>query len=110
MNAIEIPYVLEVGPVRIDHMTRTVTVHGRPVPFSRKEYDLLRFLASSPERVFTRREILSEIWDSGYAATATRTIESHASRIRVKLTTANAPGFVRNVWATGYALTSPGQF
>lgn len=110
MSVVEIPDTLQVGPIQIDHPSRSVYVGGDVVFLTRKEYQLLRFMAADPERVFTHRELLASVWDSGYAETASRTLESHVSRVRVKLAAAGAPGLVRNVWSVGYALTTPGQF
>jgi len=100
-----LPEVLVAGPVRIDTQTRDVRVDGRRVRLSQKEYELLLQLAREPERVFTKAELLLEVWR--YLAPArTRTLDSHASRLRRKLRDA-APGgvaLVENVWGVGYRL------
>jgi hypothetical protein len=78
------PDLLEAGPVRIDTRTRDVRVSGRRIHLSQKEYELLVKLAREPDRVFTKEELLYEVWD--YRAPArTRTLDSHASRLRRKL-------------------------
>jgi DNA-binding response OmpR family regulator len=81
-----------------------VTVDGRPVTLAQKEYELLVRLATDPERVFTKSELLKDVW--GYRAAArTRTLDSHASRLRRKLRDAGAAGtLVENVWGVGYRL------
>jgi DNA-binding response OmpR family regulator len=95
--------VVEAGPIRIDRATRRVTVEGRRVDFSGKEYALLVKLASDPSRVFTKDELLRDVW--GFRAPArTRTVDSHASRVRRKLVAAAAGPFVVNVWGVGYRL------
>ncbi len=96
--------VVESGPVRVDTRTRVVTVAGRSVPLAQKEYELLVRLARDPERVFTKAELLQEVW--GYRAGArTRTLDSHASRLRRKLREAGAEEtLVENVWGVGYRL------
>jgi len=96
--------VLEAGPVRIDTRTRDVRVSGRRMHLSQKEYELLVQLAREPERVFTKAELLYEVWD--YRAPArTRTLDSHASRLRRKLREAGAGiTLVENVWGVGYRL------
>jgi DNA-binding response OmpR family regulator len=96
--------VLEAGPVRIDTRTRDVRVRGRRIHLSLKEYELLVRLAREPERVFTKAELLYEVWE--YRAPArTRTLDSHASRLRRKLRGAGTGVvLVENVWGVGYRL------
>ena len=96
--------VLEAGPVRIDTRTRDVRVGGRRIHLSQKEYELLVKLAGEPERVFTKDELLYDVWD--YRAPArTRTLDSHASRLRRKLRDAGTgDALVENVWGVGYRL------
>jgi DNA-binding response OmpR family regulator len=98
------PEVLEAGPVRIDTHTRDVRVGGRRIHLSQKEYELLVQLAREPERVFTKAELLYEVWE--YRAPArTRTLDSHASRLRRKLREAGTnDALVENVWGVGYRL------
>jgi DNA-binding response OmpR family regulator len=95
---------LVAGPLAIDLTTRVVTVAGRPVGLSQKEYALVAQLASEPRRVFTKDELLRDLW--GYRAQArTRTLDSHVSRIRRKLREVDPETpFVENVWGVGYRL------
>lgn len=94
---------VDVGPLVIDRATRRVTVSGRCIPLATKEFELLLALARDPARVFTKEQLLREVWD--YVALGrTRTLDSHASRVRRKLADAGAPGFVVNVWGVGYKL------
>jgi DNA-binding response OmpR family regulator len=87
------------GEIEIDRPTRRVTVSGRRVVLPSKEYDLLLKLASDPHRVFTKDELLRDVW--GFrSAGRTRTLDSHASRLRRRL---DGP-YVRNVWGVGYCL------
>lgn len=95
--------VLEAGPIRIDLVTRRASVHGRLLTLPAKEYDLLAKLASEPERVFTKEQLLREVW--GYLSLGrTRTLDSHASRLRRKLRLVGAGSCVVNVWGVGYRL------
>jgi DNA-binding response OmpR family regulator len=95
--------LVDVGPLSIDLAGRRVLVDGRDIRFSQKELALLLKLASDPERVFTREQLLRDVW--GYRTFApTRTVESHASRIRCKLAAAGLGGWVVNVWGVGYKL------
>ena len=93
---------LRVGDIVIDPGRRRVWVAGRDVDLSNKEFSLLRVLAADPHRVFSKRELLGEIW--GHRAPAkTRTLDSHASRLRRKLDPERAR-FVINCWGVGYRL------
>jgi DNA-binding response OmpR family regulator len=96
--------VVEAPPVRIDLRRRVARVEGRGLQLSQKEFDLLLTLAREPERVFTKAELLRDVW--GYRVTArTRTVDSHASRLRRKLRQAGAPvELVENVRGVGYRL------
>ena len=87
---------LEVGELVVDRRTRGVTLAGERVAVSGKEYDLLVKLASDPPRVFTKEELLREVW--GYRSLGrTRTLDSHASRLRRKLSGSDHH-YVVNVW------------
>jgi DNA-binding response OmpR family regulator len=91
------------GPIVADLATRCVTVEGENVTLAGKEYELLLKLMTDPTRVFTKEQLLREVW--GFRSLGrTRTLDSHASRLRRKLAAA-APGpFVLNVWGVGYRL------
>jgi DNA-binding response OmpR family regulator len=93
---------LRVGPLTIDPTSREVRIDGARVELSQKEFALLRALASEPTRVWTKRELLRDIW--GFRSMgATRTLDSHACRLRHKLA-AHRCRFVINVWGVGYRL------
>jgi DNA-binding response OmpR family regulator len=94
---------LAAGPIAVDRATRCVTVRGYPVALAAKEFELLAKLASDPLRVFTKEELLREVW--GFVALGrTRTLDSHASRLRRKLALAGADDCVLNEWGVGYRL------
>jgi DNA-binding response OmpR family regulator len=91
------------GPIAVDLVTRRATVHGRTLTLPAKEYDLLAKLATEPERVFTKEQLLREVW--GYLSLGrTRTLDSHASRLRRKLRQAGAGPCMVNIWGVGYRL------
>jgi len=93
---------LRVGSLELDPMSRQVWVRGDAIALSKKEYALLRALAGEPTRVFTREELLRGVW--GFVALGhTRTLDSHAFRLRQKLNRAG-DRFVINVWGVGYRL------
>jgi len=93
---------LRVGDLEVDPPSRVVTLAGVPVDLSQKEFALLRTLATEPTRVFTKDELLRSIWGFRAAGT-TRTLDSHACRLRHKLG-ACGHRFVINVWGVGYRL------
>ena len=93
---------LRVGDLVVDPVTRTVRVEGRPVQLANKEFALLRALAAEPRRVFTKEELLRDVW--GFRSMGrTRTLDSHASRLRRKLDPDGAR-YVFNCWGVGYRL------
>jgi DNA-binding response OmpR family regulator len=91
-----------VGEIVIDPAQRRVSVGGREVALSNKEFSLLRVLVSDPSRVFSKEELLRDVW--GYATPGrTRTLDSHASRLRRKLDPEHSR-YVVNCWGYGYRL------
>jgi DNA-binding response OmpR family regulator len=90
------------GELELDPAARDVRLRGVRVALSQKEFALLRALVAEPTRVFTKEELLRSIW--GYrAAGSTRTLDSHACRLRQKLGI-HGDRFVVNVWGVGYRL------
>jgi DNA-binding response OmpR family regulator len=83
--------------VVIDEASYSVKVHDRPLDLTYKEFELLRFLATHPARVFTREQLLSEVWGYDYFG-GTRTVDVHVRRLRAKLgDMEQVIGTVRNV-------------
>lgn len=99
----ELEPLVEAGEITVDRATRTVRVRGRRVDLSAKEYELLLELSAEPLRVFTRAELLQSVWRFP-SGCRTRTLDSHASRLRRKLSADGAGPFVSNVWGVGYRL------
>ena len=94
--------LLRVGDLVIDLVGRRVEVGGRPVRLSAREFDLLQALARDPSRVFTKRELMRDVW--GFAAAgASRTVDTHACRVRRKLAGGSRP-YVVTVRGVGYRL------
>jgi DNA-binding response OmpR family regulator len=91
-----------IGELVVDPATRTVRVGERSVELANKEFALLRALAADPTRVFTKEELLRDVWDFRSLG-KTRTLDSHASRLRRKLDPEHAR-FVVNCWGVGYRL------
>jgi DNA-binding response OmpR family regulator len=95
--------ILCAGSIRADLATRYVSVADVPVALAGKEYELLLKLMTDPTRVFTKEQLLREVW--GFRSLGrTRTLDSHASRLRRKLAAAAPGSFVVNVWGVGYRL------
>jgi DNA-binding response OmpR family regulator len=97
---------LEAGEITIDRPTRCVRVGGRRLALPAKEFELLVKLAESPKRVYTKDELLREVW--GFRAMGrTRTLDSHASRVRRRIGALTATPYVINEWGVGYRLMLP---
>jgi DNA-binding response OmpR family regulator len=77
--------IFSVGPIQISPSSREVRYKGQFVDLSKTEFDLLRFLAQHPNQVFSREELLKEVWDYNNAPT-TRTVDTHILQLRQKLT------------------------
>jgi DNA-binding response OmpR family regulator len=91
--------VLTVGAVSLDRGQHRVTAEGAPVELTATEFDLLAFLMRRPGRVYSREQLLSEVW--GYAAAAgTRTVDVHVAQLRAKLGNGSP---IRTVRGVGYA-------
>jgi len=95
--------LIEVGPLAIDTGAHTVAVDGQDVGLRRMEFELLVHLAREPERVFAKDELLRAVWEYRSGG-STRTVDSHASRLRRKLAPDGARRWVINVWGVGYRL------
>jgi DNA-binding response OmpR family regulator len=88
---------IQASGVVIDEASYSAKVHGRPLDLTFKEFELLRFLATHPSRVFTREQLLSEVWGYDYFG-GTRTVDVHVRRLRAKLgDLEQLIGTVRNV-------------
>ena len=94
---------IEVEDLVVDRATRRVTVAGEQVHLAGREFELLVKLAGDPTRVFSKERLLREVW--GFRSlVATRTVDSHASRLRRKLGRDGDLPYVVNVWGVGYKL------
>ena len=99
-------HLLRVGELVVNTMSREVALGGMQVSLSAKEFQLLATLAADPERVFTKKELLETVW--GFRSQGrTRTLDSHASRLRQKLAAYSEQTWVVNVWGVGYRLNRP---
>jgi two-component system, OmpR family, phosphate regulon response regulator PhoB len=71
--------------LHIDPWTREVALGGTPVPLTAREFDLLAFLAAHPRRVFTRAQLLEQVWSSSRRWQSEATVTEHVHRLRHKL-------------------------
>lgn len=92
------------GPLTLNVESRQVWVDGEPVDLTAKEFDLLWFLARNPGRVFTRRQLLVEVWQSSYEWQQEATVTEHIRRVRGKLAerSASAAAQLSTVRGVGY--------
>jgi DNA-binding response OmpR family regulator len=97
------PLLLEHGPLCIDTAARAVLLDAQPVALTPKEFDLLVVLASSPGRVFSRRELLEQVWNSAPEYQDPATVTVHVGRLRQKLETdPEHPRWIATAWGVGY--------
>jgi DNA-binding response OmpR family regulator len=95
--------VLRVGLLVVDPPRRRVTIGDQEIHLTQKEFALLRVLASDPLRVFSKAELAEEVWGGDYPSERSRSVESHASRLRRKLDPVGGR-FVRSYWGVGWRL------
>jgi DNA-binding response OmpR family regulator len=99
---------LDLGELVIDLSTRTVTVCGDEVTMTRKEFDLLTFLASSPGQVFSREELLERVWRSTAQWQVRATVTEHVRRVRQKIEPRpDSPRWITTVRGMGYRFCLP---
>jgi DNA-binding response OmpR family regulator len=101
----DVPDEIRTGDLVVDEATYTARVAGRPLDLTYKEFELLKFIAQHPGRVFTRAQLLQEVWGYDYFG-GTRTVDVHVRRLRAKLGSDHEAliGTVRNV---GYRFVAP---
>ena len=97
--------LLKVGELTIDQERYDVTVAGRRVSLTYKEFQLLVLLASNPGRVYSRESLLSQVWEYDYLG-GTRTVDVHVRRLRSKI---ESPGrtFIETIYLVGYRFKVP---
>ena len=101
----QLPEHVDIGDLTIDETTYTARLSGAPLDLTYKEFELLKFLAQHPGRVFTRSHLVQEVWGYDYFG-GTRTVDVHVRRLRAKLGPEHEQliGTVRNV---GYKFVRP---
>ena len=101
----DVPDEIRSGDLVVDEVTYTARISGRALDLTYKEFELLKFIAQHPGRVFTRAQLLQEVWGYDYFG-GTRTVDVHVRRLRAKLGADHEAliGTVRNV---GYRFVAP---
>jgi len=99
---------LELNGVRLDPLTRQAQVEGRPLDLTPREFDLLYFFVKHPEKVFSRLDLLNQVWGyqhDGYE----HTVNTHINRLRAKIEADPAdPARILTVWGKGYRFANGG--
>jgi DNA-binding response OmpR family regulator len=100
---------VELGDLRIDPVSREARLNGQPLDLTAREFDLLFFFARQPGRVFSRLDLLNQVW--GYSHEGyEHTVNTHINRLRNKIERDPAkPTLIRTVWGVGYKFTPEGQ-
>lgn len=101
-SAAEVNKVIEIRGLKIDTTARRVWINGEEKAFTTKEFDLLTFLASHPNHVYTKDELFSEIWDmESIGDIATVTVHIKKIREKIEMDTSN-PQYIETIWGVGY--------
>jgi two-component system, OmpR family, phosphate regulon response regulator PhoB len=96
---------IKAGSLRLDPATRDVVLDDRPIELTAKEFDLLAFLAAHPRHVFTRAQLLAQVWQSSSNWQGEATVTEHVHRLRHKIEADPAhPRLLRTVRGIGYQL------
>lgn len=92
----------------IEHDAHRVTAGGQEVSLTPKEYELLHYLAVSPDKVFSREDLLKDVWNYEFFGDL-RTVDTHVKRLREKLNkvSSDAAAMITTVWGVGYKLEVP---
>ena len=99
--------VVEWDGLVVDRAARSVTVNGKPVELTKREFDLLAFLAANPQQVFSRQDLLARVWGSSEDWQVPATVTEHVRRIRLKIEPdPSSPRWLHNVRGVGYRFGS----
>lgn len=91
------------GCIKLDEISRKVTVNGVDVPLTLKEYELLYLFMQNPANVYSREQLLERVWNMEYSG-GTRTVDTHIKTLRLKLgrQSKEASDYIQTVWGIGY--------
>jgi DNA-binding response OmpR family regulator len=100
-------HVIAIGGLRLDAAARSVTLDGQPISLTAREFDLLLFLMRRPSQVFTREQLLDNVWGYTFASDMS-TVTVHIRRLREKIERdPTNPTLLQTVWGVGYKLERP---
>lgn len=103
------PYDIETEHLKLTESTREIILYGEPLEdLTPKEFDLLYTFANSPRRVFSREQLLEQVWEYEYFGDE-RTVDAHIKKLRQKLLK-NGPQVIQTVWGVGYKFDDTGDF
>lgn len=103
------PEVLRIGDLSIDSERRKVALRGKAVDLTAKEFALLLLFARHPGKVYTRTQLLDQVWNYGHDGYE-HTVNSHINRLRAKIEQDPAqPDYIRTVWGVGYKFAEPDE-
>ncbi|EON74202.1 response regulator transcription factor [Lysinibacillus sphaericus] len=94
------------GLIKLDEIARKVSVNGKVIPLTLKEFELLHLFMKNPGNAYSREQLLERIWDIDYVG-GTRTVDTHIKTLRLKLGK-EAAGHIQTVWGVGYRF-DPGE-
>ncbi len=94
------------GSIKIDEIARKVSVDGKSIPLTLKEFELLHLFMKNPGNAYSREQLLERIWDIDYVG-GTRTVDTHIKTLRIKLGK-DAAAHIQTVWGVGYRF-DPGE-
>ncbi len=91
------------GCIKLDEISRKVTVNGVHIPLTLKEYELLHLFMQNPDNVYSREQLLERVWNMEYSG-GTRTVDTHIKTLRLKLgkQSKEASDYIQTVWGIGY--------
>ncbi len=95
---------LEMGPIQLDADQRKLIVAGEEVNVTYKEFELLKLMMGTPGQVYTREQLLDQVWDIDYQG-GLRTVDTHIKTLRMKLK--DAASYIQTVWGCGYKVEEP---
>jgi two-component system alkaline phosphatase synthesis response regulator PhoP len=104
----EVDRPVEVGGLRLDPASRRAVLEGRPLTLTKQEFDLIHFLASRPGRIFSRQQLLDEVWGESHFVTP-RNVDAYIRRLRRKIgSDPVSSGYLKTVRGVGYMFDAGG--
>ncbi|KQV09236.1 PhoB family transcriptional regulator [Devosia sp. Root413D1] len=96
---------LAIGPLTLDPQSRRVSRDGEPISLTVREFDLLRYLMSNPDKVVSRQRLLNSVWEYGYDP-GTKIVDVYVRYLRAKIDTEGTPSLIQTVRGVGYMMPS----